>query len=67
MTRTHHRHLRILCEPDHPKPWVVQSCSAGADHAHTWQDIVRFTQCGEAGRYVDEIEARDKALSEADR
>ncbi len=63
MTRTHHRHLRVLCQPDHPKPWVVQSCSTTP---HTWVDILRFAQCGEAGRYVDEIQGRDHIL-EAER
>jgi hypothetical protein len=64
MSRVHHRHLRVLCEPDAEKPWVVQYC---ATSPHTWIDILRFRQCGEAGRYVDEITTRDRALLEADR
>lgn len=56
---THARHLRIICEPDTDKPWVVQYSTADTQ---TWTDVYRFHRSEDAVRYVNEISARDRLL-----
>lgn len=58
------RRLRIIYEPDTTKPWIVQY---DAYRSHTWTDAQRFAHSDEAVRYLEDVNARDRALLEAER
>jgi hypothetical protein len=61
MTRKRARRFRVIHNPNHPKPWIVQG---SGDRRGDWSDMARFQNQADAYGYAAAIQDNQFAYLE---